>query len=124
MAELSDTFDAIDRLRETPADWDSYGGHPVEPEARERAKELLRRLIQRLGARGDHYAHPVVGPDVDGGVELIWELRPVEVHACVHASGPDVAKILVLHKGTQVIDRQEIKSADDLLLLFRRHTHL
>ncbi len=110
-------LDAIDRLATLPAGWDSYGAPAIEREALERARWCLSELRTRLGAA---YRDPEVGPDVGGGVELIWEPArgSYEVHALVGAG--ERFKVLVL-RGDTLLTSAPAKSIEFLAGVLTRH---
>lgn len=61
----------MERFRNLPANWDSYGAEPIHPEAIDIAKALIPQLP---------WAHHAV-PTADGGVAIMdgQEARCVEV---------------------------------------------
>jgi len=112
-------LDAIEHLADLAPGWDSYGAPAITREARERAKSCLAVLRDRLGPA---YRDPTVGPDVGGGVELIWEPASgsYEVHALVGAG--ERFKVLVL-RGDTLLTSAPAKSIEDLAGVLTRHLH-
>ncbi len=117
---ISDTVAAIDRLKDLQPNWDSYGAPRVEDATRKSAKELLHNLVSSLGQA---YADPIVGPDVDGGVELIWGAQSTEVHARI-LPHKYVTNVLALADGTRVLERMDVKTAEDLIPFLAKYVHL
>jgi hypothetical protein len=108
--------EAIERLKELPANWDSYGAPPIDHLARRHAAALVTELQVMLQGR---YVDPTVGPDVGGGVELIWETprEAYEVHVFVPPMG--IPKAVVLHD-ERLVDSVETKLAADVLATLQR----
>jgi len=113
---MSPAVDAIERLKELPANWDSYGALPIAYLARQHACALVTELQAMLQGR---YVDPVVGPDVGGGVELIWETpkEAYQVHVFVPPIGTPRAVVL---RAEQLVDRLETKSPGDVLATLHR----
>ena len=99
MGRTSETLLAIDKLKELPPDWDSYGAGEIAMSAREEAKRFIT-LVERTF--GTAYANPLVGPTADGGVVLIWRQRPglPEVEAFFSPEGNH--RYVVLHEQSVV----------------------
>jgi hypothetical protein len=72
-AWLPETTEAVLRLADLPADWDSYGARRVAPEIALKAAELLAHLARPETPR------PAVVPTVRGGVQIEWHLPGVEL---------------------------------------------
>jgi hypothetical protein len=74
-------------LARLPQNWDSYGASPINPEAIQKARGILRSVFA-LG--GTSIPLPFVAPSPDGGIELEWkttsnkelmlDIPPVEGH--------------------------------------------
>lgn len=109
-------LDEIEHLADRPAGWDSYGAPAIERGVVEHVRRCLLELRDRLGAA---YRDPVVGPDVDGGVELIWTTADGSnaIHALIRST--DRFKILVVSGGQLRSD--PAKSVDDLAGILRNY---
>jgi hypothetical protein len=107
--------DAIERLADLPAGWDSYGAPPIERAVLDRAKRSLAEIEYRLAP---WYIPPTVGPDVDGGVELIWRGHWTAVHVLVGAG--DRFKVLVL-RGEVPVGPAQMKTLGEVIDLLKTH---
>ncbi len=106
---------AIERLKDVPRNWDSYGAAKIDEAALAQASQLLLDLARRDPEH--RYTNPIVGPDVGGGVELIWESAHRAVHALV---SPRAVRVLVL-ADEKLIEEYPAKSLEDLVALLSRH---
>jgi hypothetical protein len=107
MNGVSETSTAIDKLKDLPPDWDSYGGGEIMVAAREHAKRFVEDVVHSLGAQ---FAHPMVGPTVDGGVVLIWRQKAGLPKAEAFFSPVGVGRYVVL-VGRTVLEQGPIKDA-------------
>ena len=107
--------DAIERLADLPAGWDSYGAPPIERAVLDRAKTCLAEIRWRLAP---WYVEPTVGPDVDGGVELIWKRPGSAIHVLVGTG--DRFKVLVL-RGETLVGPVQTKRLDEVISLLKTH---
>jgi hypothetical protein len=105
----------IERLADLPAGWDSYGAPPIERATLDRAKECLAQIQWRLAP---WYMPPTVGPDVDGGVELVWKNRWRAIHVLVGAG--ERFKVLVL-QGETLVGPAQTKTLDEVINLLKTH---
>jgi hypothetical protein len=64
---------ALDELLALPPDWDSYGARAIQPDIVRAARRLLSDV-----ARPDT-PQPTLVPTVQGGVQLEWHVRGVDV---------------------------------------------
>lgn len=62
-------LDRLAHLAILPANWDSYGGSPINPKAVEKAKTIL---LEALAMGGEGIPLPFIAPSPDGGLELEW----------------------------------------------------
>jgi hypothetical protein len=63
----------LDELAQLGANWDSYGAHPISPDALAMAYLVLATTSAHLGYRVGSKVRPdVIVPVADGGVQLEW----------------------------------------------------
>jgi hypothetical protein len=113
---VSETSDAIDRLKDLRQDWDSYGAGEIMVSARERAKRFVEDVAQSLGPR---FTRPTVGPTADGGVVLIWRQKAGLPKAEAFFSPTGAGRYVVV-VGRTVLEQGPIKDAEFL----KRHITL
>src|SRR4051812_32442305 len=70
---LSETAAALQQLLCLPQNWNSYGAQPIRPEIVHAAVELLRETVT------PNVPPPVVVPTIQGGVQLEWHLRGIDL---------------------------------------------
>jgi hypothetical protein len=73
---------SLHRLAALSPGWDSYGAKPLNPSAVRRMLNLLSLLLP------DDAPEPSVVPTRDGGVQLEWHRRGIDLEVKVPASGP------------------------------------
>jgi hypothetical protein len=64
---------AIQEYTDYEADWDLEGADPIDPEAAALAASLVERVDLQACERAIAWQVPVVGPDPEGGIDLVWE---------------------------------------------------
>ncbi len=72
-AWVAPTVDALGSLLELDAEWDSYGGHAVDPNCVRAALKLAFDVLQ------DDSPSPSVVPTSQGGVQLEWHTSGVDL---------------------------------------------
>lgn len=93
--ELSDR---LNRLATLPQNWNSYGAAPINPEAKQRARGIIRRV---LALAGKDIVLPFVAPSPDGGIELEWITSSgKELMLEIPPNGEPIAFLLVEPTGT------------------------
>ena len=55
------------------ADWDLEGADPIDPEAAALAASLVERVDLQARERAVAWQVPLVGPDPEGGIDVVWE---------------------------------------------------
>jgi hypothetical protein len=55
------------------ADWDLEGAPPIDRTALETAAQIVQLVESSAWRQGLNWQPPVVGPDPDGGIDLVWE---------------------------------------------------
>lgn len=65
-------YEAISRLRELDADWDSYGAAPLSSVTLTIAKRFVFDLYRLADLRGYSLPEPSVAPSPDGSVDFVW----------------------------------------------------
>lgn len=75
-------LDSFQRLAALLPGWDSYGAKPLDPTAVRRTFNLLPALLL------DDSPEPSVVPTRDGGVQLEWHRRGVDLEVKVPPTGP------------------------------------
>ena len=108
-------LEAIERLATEPSNWDSYGASAVSPVAIARARRCVEDAQWRLAP---HFVAPAVGPDVDGGVELIWSSPRGRVH--VHVGTGERFRVLIM-RGERLDGPAQMKTPADLIDLLKTH---
>lgn len=104
---LRRTVAEIQDLSRFAAGWDSYGARAVQLEAQGRAVALLAMLVNHFE---EPVAPPTVGPSVNGGVVLRWELDNREVVVTLLPDGGDY--YVADREGDHVQAEGEIGSLD------------
>ena len=82
---------ALAQLNEIAAlesDWDSYGADPIAPRAIALATNLLRLVDEKLSRVAFEQSRPqIVAPRADGGVQIEWGTRPIQIAVHTDPSG-------------------------------------
>lgn len=60
-------------LLELGPDWDDAGGLPIDEDTWNKAMELLRRTITKIGAAVDTLPVPNISPCADGSIDIFWK---------------------------------------------------
>ena len=107
MQRASDRLDDIAKLG---PDWDSYGADPPSPLAIAIASELLLIVDKNFGRLAYEQSQPqVVAPRADGGIQIEWGTRPVEI--AVHADPSGVLVYLYVDRQGDIPKYEEVPSA-------------
>ncbi len=102
--------DQLDDIAKLEPDWDSYGGVPPSPLAIAIASNLLRIVHETFGRLAYEQSQPqVVAPRADGGIQIEWGTRPVEI--AVHADPSGVLGYLYIDQQGDVPKYEEVQSA-------------
>jgi hypothetical protein len=54
-------------------DWDDAGGLPINEDTWNKATELLRRTIMKIGTAADTLPVPKISPCADGSIDIFWK---------------------------------------------------
>lgn len=81
---LASTDDALRKLTQLSPGWDSYRARPTSTRAAAVARELLRRTMQ------DETPVPSIVPMSQGGIQLEWHLRGMNIEVTVPPTGSPV----------------------------------
>lgn len=87
-AWLITTVDRVRHLLSLPSDWDSYGARPVREVAVRDVLMLLQEIMpitRRL---------PFIAPLSDGGLQVEWSMRVIDVGFLVHPDEGATAYVL------------------------------
>lgn len=71
----------IDELLRLPTNWDSYGASPINPSAAAAALRLVLRTADSATPA------PQVVPTVEGGLQLEWHERGIDLEIATHPGG-------------------------------------
>ncbi|HWS83221.1 MAG TPA: hypothetical protein VN207_03075 [Ktedonobacteraceae bacterium] len=118
MRRASDRLDDIAKLG---PDWDSYGADPPSPLAITIASKLLLIVDKKFGKLVYEQSQPqVVAPRADGGIQIEWGTRPVEI--AVHADPSGSLGYLYVDRQGDVPTYEEVPSAswDEVLRLIAK----
>lgn len=78
---LSPMLNSLREVLALPANWDSYGAHPVDLKAVAFAIEFLIQVMRK------DTMVPVVVPTVKGGIQLEWHARGIDLEMEVSPQG-------------------------------------
>lgn len=113
--------DQLDDIAKLGPDWDSYGGDPPSPMAIAIASELLLIVDKNFGRLAYEQSQPqVVAPRADGGIQIEWGTRPVEI--AVHADPSGALGYLYIDRqsGTPVYEEVANASWEKILQLIAK----
>lgn len=113
--------DQLDDIAKLGPDWDSYGGDPPSPLAIATASKLLQTVHEIFGRLSHEQSQPqIVAPRADGGIQIEWGTRPVEI--AVHADPSGTLGYLYIDQQDGVRTYEEAPSAawDKILQLIAK----
>ena len=85
---MSWALEELDDIAALEPDWDSYGAEPIAPRAIALATDLLHLVDERLGRVAFEQSRPqIVAPRPDGGVQIEWGTRPIQIAVHTDPSG-------------------------------------
>lgn len=100
----------LDEIAKLGPDWDSYGADPPSPLAIAIAYELLLIVDINFGRVAYEQSQPqVVAPRADGGIQIEWGTRPIEI--AVHADPTGALGYLFKDQQGSVPTYEEVPSA-------------
>ena len=107
MQWASDQLDAIAKLE---PDWNSYGAKRPSPRAIANASTLLRTVYDTFSSQVREQSHPqIVAPRADGGIQIGWGKRPVEI--AVHADPSGTLGYLYIERRGDTPEFKEVQNA-------------
>jgi hypothetical protein len=71
-ARAAEALEEIETYLTLDSDWDLEGARPIDREAAALAAQIVRLVEESAGKQGVSWQTPVVGPDPDGGIDLVW----------------------------------------------------
>jgi hypothetical protein len=100
----------LDDIATLEPNWNSYGAHRPSPLAIAIASELLLIVDKNLGSVAYERSQPqVVAPRADGGIQIRWGTRPVEI--AVHADPSGTLGYLYVERRGDTTSFKEVQSA-------------
>ncbi|HEY4033080.1 MAG TPA: hypothetical protein VGL94_03845 [Ktedonobacteraceae bacterium] len=103
-------LDQLDDIAKLGPDWDSYGADPPSSLAITIASELLLIVNQKFGKLAYEESQPqIVAPRPDGGIQIEWGTRPVEI--AVHANPSGSLGYLYINRQGDISEYKEVSSA-------------
>lgn len=96
-------LDAFSRLSQLRSGWDSYGAQPLDPRAVRRCITLLSSLLR------DEAPDPAVVPTRDGGIQIEWHHRGIDLEVNV----PPVGQISYLFADAETDEEHEWEGSGD-----------
>jgi hypothetical protein len=100
----------LDEIAKLGSDWDSYGANPPSPLAIALASNLLLIVEKEFGRFAYERSWPqVIAPRADGGIQIEWGTRPVEI--AVHADPSGSLGYLYVDRQGDIPKYQEVSSA-------------
>ena len=103
----SDRLDAIAKLE---PNWNSYGADRPSPRAIANASTLLRTVHETFSSRVREQSQPqVVAPRADGGIQIGWGRRPMEI--AVHADPSGTLGYLYVERQGDTLFFKEVQNA-------------
>lgn len=111
----SDRLDAIAKLE---PNWNSYGADRPSPRAIANASTLLRTVHETFSSRVREQSQPqIVAPRADGGIQIGWGRRPIEI--AVHADPSGTLGYLYVERRGDTPEFKEVQNAtwEDVLRL-------
>jgi len=102
--------DQLDDIAKLGPDWDSYGGDPPSPLAIATASKLLQTVHEIFGRLAYEQSQPqVVAPRADGGIQIEWGTRPIEI--AVHADPSGALGYLYIDRRSGTPVYEEVANA-------------
>ncbi len=103
----SDRLDAITKLE---PNWNSYNADRPSLRAIANASTLLRTVYERFSSRVREQSQPqIVAPRADGGIQIGWGRRPVEI--AVHADPLGTLGYLYIERQGDIPKFKEVQNA-------------
>jgi hypothetical protein len=73
LSRAAEALKAIQEYTTYEPDWDLEGAEAIDPEAAALAASLVERVDLKAREQAIAWQEPVVGPDPEGGIDLVWE---------------------------------------------------
>lgn len=109
-------LDRLDVIRKLEPDWDSYGGNPPSTLAITVASNLLQTVHKLFGWLDYEQSQPqVIAPRADGGIQIEWGTRPIEI--AVHADPSGILGYLYIDRQGDTPKYEEAQSASQEKIL-------
>ena len=107
MQWASNRLEAIAKLE---PDWNSYGANRPSPRAIANASILLQTVYDTFGSWVREQSQPqVVAPRADGGIQIGWGRRPIEI--AVHADPSGTLGYLYIERRGNTPEFKEVQNA-------------
>jgi hypothetical protein len=85
---IQEALDKLDDIAKLEQDWDSYGADPPSLLAIFIASNLLLIVDKEFSRLAYEQSYPqLVAPCADGGIQIEWGMRPVEIAVHIDPSG-------------------------------------
>lgn len=102
--------DQLGNIAKFGRNWDSYGADPPSPLAITIASKLLLIVDEKFGKLACEQSQPqIVAPRPDGGIQIEWGTRPVEI--AVHADPSGGLGYLYINRQGDIPEYKEVPSA-------------
>jgi len=107
MQWASNRLEAIAKLE---PDWNSYGANRPSPRAIANASILLQTVYDTFGSWVREQSQPqIVAPRADGGIQIGWGRRPIEI--AVHADPSGTLGYLYIERRGNTPEFKEVQNA-------------
>jgi len=85
---IQEALGKLNEIADLGPDWDTYGGDPPSPLAIAMARRLLLIVYGEFSRLAYEQSWPqAIAPRADGGVQIEWGTRPVEIAVHTNPSG-------------------------------------